>query len=70
MLKNIKIVSHLYLMGIERFFGIIKENSILEGGKSIIQVKVKRMDGVMITLMENMYFLDNLKKIKEMDTAL
>jgi len=57
-------------MAIEQFYGIIKVNFILEDGKSIIQEKAKRMDGVMITLMENMYFLDNLKRIKEMVTVL
>ena len=57
-------------MAIEQFYGIIKVNFILEDGKSIIQEKAKRMDGVMITLMENTYFLDNLKRIKEMVTVL
>ncbi len=61
---------HLYLIAIEQSYGIIKVNFILEDGKSIIQEKAKRMDGVMITLIQNTYFLDNLKKIKEMATVL
>lgn len=61
---------HLYLMEIEQYYGIIKESSILEDGKSTIQVKAKRMDGVMIILMESTYFLDNSKKTKEMAMVL
>ena len=61
---------HLYLIVIEQFYGIIKVNFILEDGKSIIQEKAKRTDGAMIILIQNTYFLDNLKKIKEMATVL
>jgi hypothetical protein len=57
-------------MEIEQYYGIIKENSILEDGKLTIQVKAKRMDGVMIILMESTYFLDNSKKTKEMAMVL
>ena len=55
---------------IEQFYGIIKVNFILEDGKSIIQEKDKGTDGAMIFLIQNTYFLDNLKKIKEMATVL
>lgn len=57
-------------MEIEQYYGIIKESSILEDGKSTIQVRAKRMDGVMIILMESTYFLDNSKKTKEMAMVL
>jgi hypothetical protein len=53
---------------IELSYGITKENFIMEGGRQINPAKVKKMVGVMIILQENMYIMEFLSKIKEMDT--
>ena len=49
------------------YYGIMKENFIMEDGLVILWVKEKKLDGDMITYLVNMSILDISIKIKEMD---
>lgn len=60
----------LSLIVIEQSFGIMKVNFTLEDGRLIVQEKVKRMDGDMIIVQENMSSLVITSRISEMVTEL
>lgn len=70
MSKNIKTVSHSLLIYRELSFGIMRVNFITEDGLLMAKEREKRVVGVMITVLANLFTLEILGITNVKDTEL